>query len=81
MPKKFKPDLMEDIKTVARDINDNVLLAYDVKKKEIEENYIPESAKAKLTPAEIKRAERAGLVIGVIVILAILLGIVWWIWR
>jgi hypothetical protein len=85
MPAKFKhtlADTVNDLKkgavATARDINDSTKLAYDVKRKEIEETMIPKSAMETLTPQEIKNAELFGLFIGFIVILMILFFISWW---
>ena len=79
MTAKFRhtlSDTVRDIKkgavATARDINDNTKMAYDVKVRTIEEKHIPKFAKDVLTPAEIKRSERIGLVIGVVGVVAII---------
>ena len=81
MTLKFKrtfADKLKDVKNGAvestRDINDNTKMAYDVKRKDIEDTMIPKSAMAILTPEEVRRAERVGLSIGFAVILIIVLG-------
>ena len=78
MAKKFIRTLKDEVKDIARNINDNTVMAYDVKKKEIEEKYIPPSVMGVLYPEEIKRAERVGIVVGFLVVVAILVGVAWW---
>jgi hypothetical protein len=78
MAKKFIRTLKDEAKDIARNINDSTVLAYDVKRKEIEEKYIPPSVLGVLYPDEIRRAERAGLVIGFLILVAIAVG-VWWV--
>lgn len=70
---KFKDDITTRVKDVARDIKDSTVTAYDVKRDEIRETSLHKNASKKLTPEEIARAERAGLVIGVMLLLAVLL--------
>ena len=80
--KKFKKDLIEDTikgaKRTARDISDTTKMAYDIKRDEIRETSLHSKAASVLTPEEVARAERVGLVVGTIVILAIIGVIVWW---
>ena len=78
MAKKFIRTLKDEVKDIARNINDNTVMAYDVKKKEIEEKYIPPSVMGVLYPDEIKRAERIGLVVGFLIVVTILVGVAWW---
>jgi hypothetical protein len=85
MTAKFKHTLADTVKDIrkgavatARDINDNTKLAYDVKRKEIEETMIPKSAMETLTPEEVRSAEQFGLFVGFMVILMILFFIFWW---
>jgi hypothetical protein len=78
MAKKFIRTLKDEAKDIARNINDSTVLAYDVKRREIEEKYIPPSVLGVLYPDEIRRAERVGLVIGFLILVAIAVG-VWWV--
>ncbi len=78
MAKKFIRTLKDEAKDIARNINDNTVLAYDVKRKEIEEKYIPPSVMDVLYPDEIRRAERVGLVIGFVILVVLAFGI-WWV--
>jgi hypothetical protein len=78
MTKKFIRTIKDEAKDIARNINDQTVTAYDLKRQEIESKYIPEKALAKLSPAEIRRAERIGLVIGVVFLLVILYLIAKW---
>ena len=75
MAKKFIRTLKDEAKDIARNINDSTVLAYDVKRKEIEEKYIPPSVLGVLYPDEIRRAERVGLVIGFLILVAIAVGV------
>lgn len=78
MAKKFIRTIKDEVKDIARNINDNTIMAYDVKKKEIEEKYIPPSVLGVLYPDEIRRAERVGLFVGFLIVVAILVGVAWW---
>ena len=77
MPKKFIRTIKDEVKDVARDIKDNTVTAYDIKKRDIEDNVIPKSVLTLLTPEEIARSQRIGLVIGFTVLLAIIALVVW----
>ena len=88
MTAKFKrtfSDTMNDIKkgavAAAQDMSDNTKFAYDVKRKEIEEKHIPKFAKDALTPEEIRRSERAGLVVGMTIILVTIIIIAGYFWM
>jgi hypothetical protein len=76
MAKKFIRTLKDEAKDIARNINDSTVTAYDIKRKEIEEKYIPPSVMGVLYPEEVRRAERVGLVIGFICLLTMAIG--WW---
>ena len=80
MTKKFIRTLKDEVKDVARDINNNTVMAYDIKKKDIEDEYIPKKLLTVLTPEEVKRAERAGLFVGFVIIVAIVFCIIWFFW-
>lgn len=85
MTAKFKrtvSDTVADVKkgavAAARDININTKIAYDVKRDEIEKNYIPKWAKDALTPDEIRWSQRIGLAFGVGVIVLVLVAFCFW---
>ena len=72
---KYQKTILEDAKDKIRNIGDDMETAYNIKRKDITENYTPKSVTTVLTDAEIKRAQRAGVVLGVFVIV-VLLGLV-----
>ena len=78
MTKKFTNTITDDVRNTARNINDGVLTAFDVKKKDIEEKYIPKKTMTVLTPEEVRRAEVTGLAIGGTVLIVALIVLIWW---
>ena len=76
MAKKFTNTIKDEVANAARDIKDNTVMTYEMKRAEIEEKYIPKSALAVLTPEEIKRAQRVGLVVGFVVLIAVIIAVV-----
>jgi hypothetical protein len=71
---KFNKDMMTRAKDHMRDTADGAALAYDMKRGEIEQMGIHKNAAEKLTPEEVRRAQRVGLVTGVLVILIVLIA-------
>lgn len=72
---KFKPDIIKD---ALKSMGDNTVTAYDVKRREIEETVIPKKYTKVLTEKEIRRAERIGLIAGILGILAVFVMVIWW---
>ena len=75
MTNKFKRTISDSLKTM----NEDMVLAREQKRKELEEKYIPDSIKNKLTPEEINRSSKVGVAIGFVVLLAVIIGIIWWV--
>lgn len=77
---KFTKDTIEEvkkgIKKSAIETRQQMDMAYDVKKKEIESDYIPQSAMDALTPEQVVRSEKIGIYLGICLILALLAYIV-----
>ena len=73
-------NVKDNTKIAARDIKDNTVLAYDVKRKDIEDNVIPKSLLTVLTPEEIARSQRIGLFVGFVVLIAIIFCVIWFFW-
>ena len=82
---KFEKDLIndtiKDAKRHMRDTADQTVMAYEAKRADIEAIDLHASASSKLTPEEVRRAQNAGLVVGVIAIAAILVGLAYLIAR
>jgi hypothetical protein len=80
--RKFDKQIVEDTiksaKRTARDISDTTKMAYDGKRDEIRETSIHKKYASVLTPEEVSRAERAGLVVGILLLFAFLVGLAWW---
>jgi hypothetical protein len=76
-------DTYRDVSTRAKDtasnIKDQTVLSYSVKRKEIEDVWIPGSAKEKLTVEEIRGAERGGLAVGFVVVVVLVLTLLWYV--
>ena len=68
MPKKFEPTIKDKV----LDIGDDMNRAYDIKAEEIRERYADDITRG-LTDAEIRAAQRVGIIIGVFVLILILL--------
>ena len=73
---KFKETLKDKVVNTAKNVNNDVLTAYDVKRREVEENNIPKWAKDALTPEEISRSQRLGLFVGAVVLVCFMLLVV-----
>ena len=71
---KYQKTMMESAKDKISDIGDGMEMAYDIKRDEITKN-LPDNLTSKLSDAEIRRAQKAGVVMGVFVIV-VLLGLV-----
>jgi hypothetical protein len=59
-------------------MNEDMVLAREQKRKELEEKYIPNKVRGVLTAEEINWSSKAGVVIGFVVLLAIIITIAWW---
>jgi len=70
--KKTIQKVKHDTVNAAHDIRRNTVNAYDVKHKEISEYSLYEDAAKKLTPEEIRKAEVAGLVVGILALVTAL---------
>jgi len=71
---KYQKTMMESAKDKISDIGDGMEMAYDIKRDEITKN-LPDNLTSKLSDAEIRRAQKAGVVLGVFVIV-VLLGLI-----
>lgn len=71
-------DAKVQAKDSARDIKDQTVLSYEVKRKEIEDKRVPAFAKEKLTPEEIKRAGDFGLFVGFAIFLIVVFAGLWY---
>ena len=71
---KYSKTVLESAKDKILDIGDGMEMAYDIKRDEITKN-LPNNLTSKLTDAEIRRAQKAGVVLGVFVIV-VLLGLI-----
>ena len=71
---KYSKTVLESAKDKISDIGDGMEMAYDIKRDEITKN-IPASITSKLSDAEIRRAQKYGVVLGVFVIV-VLLGLI-----
>jgi hypothetical protein len=78
MKKDTIGDISRSVRNAASDMQSQTVSAYDIKRRDIEDNIIPKKAMAALTEAEVRRAERFGLVIGVMVIIGAIIAVVWW---
>lgn len=74
----MKGDLKRKLQNSSIDMKNTMDSAYEVKRKEITEKYVPEKYLHNLTEAEVVRAQKAGLIIGVVALVAIFIYIVWW---
>lgn len=70
--------MFEDIKNKACDISDGAVLAYDMKRDEISKMPLHQKYAKVLTPDEVRRSQRIGLVIGMLVLLAAIVFVIWW---
>ena len=75
MTHKFK----ETIGDKLNKMNKDMIKVREEKKKELQEKYIPESVKEKLTPEEIDHSSSIGIVIGLVILLLVIIGIIWWV--
>ena len=75
MTHKFK----ETIGDKLNKMNKDMIKVREEKKKELQEKYIPESVKEKLTPEEIDNSSSIGIVIGLVILLLVIIGIIWWV--
>jgi len=71
---KYQKTMMESAKDKISDIGDGMEIAYDIKRDEITKN-LPNNLTSKLTDAEIRNAQKWGVVLGVFVIV-VLLGLI-----
>ena len=71
---KYQKTVLESAKDKISDIGDGMEMAYDIKRDEITKN-LPDNLTSKLSDAEIRRAQKAGVVLGVFVIV-VLLGLI-----
>lgn len=74
----MKGDLKRKLQNSSIDMKNTMDSAYEVKRKEITENYVPEKYLYNLTEAEVVRAQKAGLIIGAVALVAVFIYIVWW---
>jgi hypothetical protein len=74
MTNKFKRTISDTL----RSMNEDMVLAREQKRKELEEKYIPNKVRGVLTAEEINWSSKAGVVIGFVVLLAIIITIAWW---
>ena len=74
MTNKFKRTISDTL----RAMNEDMVLAREQKRKELEEKYIPNKVRGVLTAEEINWSSKAGVVIGFVVLLAIIITIAWW---
>ena len=75
MTNKFKRTISDTL----RSMNEDMVLAREQKRKELEEKYIPNKVRGVLTAEEINWSSKAGVVIGFVVLLAIIITIAWWV--
>ena len=71
---KYSKTVLESAKDKILDIGDGMEMAYDIKRDEITKN-LPNNLTSKLSDAEIRRAQKVGVVLGVFVIV-VLLGLI-----
>jgi len=74
MTNKFKRTISDTLHAM----NEDMVLAREQKRKELEEKYIPDKVRGVLTAEEINWSSKAGVVIGFVVLLAIIITIAWW---
>ena len=69
---KFKRTIASAVKDAARGIKDNTVAAYEVKRNDIRNTNLHKRSAVVLTPEEIARAERVGLLFGAASIIILL---------
>lgn len=75
MTHKFK----ETIGDKLNKMNKDMVSAREQKRKELEEKYIPNSVRDVLSPSEVERSSKIGIVLGLIIILLLIAVIVAWV--
>ena len=71
---KYSKTVLESAKDKISDIGDGMEMAYEIKRQEATRN-MPTSLTSKLSDSEIRQAQKAGVVLGVFVIV-VLLGLI-----
>ena len=71
MTNKFTPTFADKLKK----INNEMIANKELKRKQLEDTYIPDSLKKVLTPEEVSRASKSGVIVGYIAMLMVVVGI------
>lgn len=77
---RYTETTVEKAKKALTSIGNDMEIAYDIKRQEIADNHLPSSATSKLTDAEIRRAQKVGVALGVFVIVVLLLLVLYFAW-
>ncbi len=75
---RIKTSVFQKIKDSSIDTKNMMDSAYEIKRQEITKKYVPEKYLYSLTEEEVKRAQKAGLIVGSILIISILIIAIWW---
>ena len=75
MTNKFTPTIRDKL----NQMNKDMIKVREERTKEIQEKYIPESVKEKLTPEEIDQSSGIGTKIGLFILLLVLVYGIWWV--
>lgn len=75
---RIKTSVLQKIQDASIDTKNMMDSAYEVKQKEIMQKHVPEKYLHSLTEEEVKRSQKAGLIVGIVFIIFVIVIAIRW---